>query len=116
MVKCVVVADDLTGANATGVLLKKYNLETASLLNMNNFDIKKFNFNSDQEFLELSEEDREEIEVNIQLDTNLLNRKHANKKNALKIEKVIFNDKVISGNAITAFDVNKGGTLDIYLK
>lgn len=42
MVKCVVVADDLTGANATGVLLKKYNLDTVSLLNMENFDIKKF--------------------------------------------------------------------------
>lgn len=33
-------------------------------------DIKKFNFNSDQEFLELSEEDREEIEIGISLDKN----------------------------------------------
>lgn len=31
-------------------------------------DIKKFNFNSDQEFLELSEEDREEIEIGVSLD------------------------------------------------
>lgn len=33
-------------------------------------DIKKFNFNSDQEFLELSEEDREEIEIGISIDKN----------------------------------------------
>ena len=33
-------------------------------------DIKKFNFNSDQEFLELSEEDREEIEIGITVDKN----------------------------------------------
>ena len=31
-------------------------------------DIKKFNFNVDQEFLELSEEDREEIEIGINVD------------------------------------------------
>ena len=31
-------------------------------------DIKKFNFNSDQEFLELSEEDREEVEIGVSLD------------------------------------------------
>ena len=31
-------------------------------------DIKKFNFNSDEEFLQLSEEDREEFEVNINID------------------------------------------------
>ncbi len=33
-------------------------------------DIKKFNFNSDQEFLELSEEDREEIEIGFNIDKN----------------------------------------------
>ena len=33
-------------------------------------DIKKFNFNSDQEFLELSEEDREEIEIGVSIDKN----------------------------------------------
>lgn len=33
-------------------------------------DIQKFNFNSDQEFLELSEEDREEIEISIDVDKN----------------------------------------------
>ena len=37
-------------------------------------DIKKFNFNSDQEFLELSEEDREEFEVSINIDKNSFKR------------------------------------------
>ena len=31
-------------------------------------DVKKFSFNSDQEFLELSEEDREEVEIGVSLD------------------------------------------------
>lgn len=34
MVKCVVVADDLTGANATGVLLKKQGYTTSTILNL----------------------------------------------------------------------------------
>ena len=33
-------------------------------------DIKKFNFNVDQEFLELNEEDREEIEIGLDIDKN----------------------------------------------
>lgn len=33
-------------------------------------DIKKFNFNIDEEFLELSEEDREEIEIGLDIDKN----------------------------------------------
>ena len=37
-------------------------------------DIKKFNFNTDKEFLELSEEDREEIEVSVDFDKNSLRR------------------------------------------
>jgi len=37
-------------------------------------DIQKFNFNSDQEFLELSEEDREEIEINLDVDKNSFKR------------------------------------------
>lgn len=37
-------------------------------------DIQKFNFNSDQEFLELSEEDREEIEISIDVDKNTFKR------------------------------------------
>lgn len=37
-------------------------------------DIQKFNFNSDQEFLELSEEDREEIEISIDVDRNSFKR------------------------------------------
>ena len=37
-------------------------------------DIKKFNFNSDQEFLELSEEDREEIEISFSVDFNTIKR------------------------------------------
>lgn len=39
-------------------------------------DIKKFNFNSDQEFLELSEEDREEIEIGVSIDRNSFKRKY----------------------------------------
>ena len=35
-------------------------------------DVKKFNFNSDAEFLELSEEDREEFEISLAFDTNAL--------------------------------------------
>ena len=35
-------------------------------------DIGKFNFNSDKEFLELSDEDREEIEINFDIDINTL--------------------------------------------
>ncbi len=37
-------------------------------------DIQKFNFNSDQEFLELSEADREEIEISINIDKNTFKR------------------------------------------
>lgn len=39
-------------------------------------DIKKFNFNSDQEFLELSEEDREEIEIGVSIDKESFKRKY----------------------------------------
>lgn len=34
MPQCVIIADDLTGANATGVLLKKLNLKTSTIMNM----------------------------------------------------------------------------------
>ena len=37
-------------------------------------DINKFNFNSDEEFLQLSEEDREEIEISIDIDVNTFKR------------------------------------------
>lgn len=37
-------------------------------------DIKKFNFNSDEEFLELSEKDREEIEIRLDVDSNSIKR------------------------------------------
>jgi len=37
-------------------------------------DIQKFNFNSDQEFLELSEADREEIEISFSVDKNTIIR------------------------------------------
>jgi len=37
-------------------------------------DVKKFDFNSDLEFLDLSEEDREEIEVSLDFDINTLKR------------------------------------------
>ena len=38
------------------------------------FDIGKFNFNTDEEFLELSEADREEIEISIDVDVNTFKR------------------------------------------
>lgn len=41
MVKCIVVADDLTGANATGVLLKKQGFATSTILNIRDGDITK---------------------------------------------------------------------------
>lgn len=37
-------------------------------------DINKFNFNSDEEFLQLSEEDREEIEISFDVDVNSFKR------------------------------------------
>lgn len=37
-------------------------------------DIKKFNFNGDEEFLELSDEDREEIEISLDIDVNSFKR------------------------------------------
>lgn len=37
-------------------------------------DIQKFNFNADAEFLELSEEDREEFEISIDIDKNTIKR------------------------------------------
>ena len=37
-------------------------------------DVKKFNFNSDAEFLELSEEDREEFEISLDIDKNTIKR------------------------------------------
>ena len=39
-------------------------------------DVKKFNFNSDQEFLELSEADREEIEIGVAIDKDSFKRKY----------------------------------------
>lgn len=37
-------------------------------------DKKRFNFNTDQEFLELSEKDREEVEINLDIDKNSIAR------------------------------------------
>ncbi len=47
---------------------------------------------------------------------NLLIRKHASSNKAIKISKVLLNNKQVNNNEITALDVNRGGTLDIYLK
>lgn len=46
----------------------------------------------------------------------LLIKKHANGDSAFTIEKVILNNKRVNNNEITASDVIRGGTLDIYLK
>lgn len=40
------------------------------LMRIFGWDIKKFNFNADEEFLQLSEEDREEIEIGLDIDKN----------------------------------------------
>lgn len=37
MTQCVVIADDLTGGNATGVLLKQLNYRAITVLNTDNF-------------------------------------------------------------------------------
>lgn len=39
VVKCVVIADDLTGANATGVLLKKQRYDTSTIMNIVKSDL-----------------------------------------------------------------------------
>jgi len=43
MPQCVVIADDLTGANATGVLLKKMNYRTYTILNSERIELSLFN-------------------------------------------------------------------------
>ncbi|ROR30600.1 uncharacterized protein YgbK (DUF1537 family) [Mobilisporobacter senegalensis] len=40
MPQCIVIADDLTGANATGVLLKKLNYNTYTVMNMERLELK----------------------------------------------------------------------------
>lgn len=40
MPQCIVIADDLTGANATGVLLKKLNFNTYTVMNMERLELK----------------------------------------------------------------------------
>ena len=39
MPQCVVIADDLTGANATGVLLKKMNYRAYTVMNMERIEL-----------------------------------------------------------------------------
>lgn len=46
----------------------------------------------------------------------LLIRRHLVKKDAININKVLLNNKTVPNNEITALDITKGGTLDIYLK
>jgi len=42
MIQCAVVADDLTGANALGVLMTKINYNTYTITNPESFDISSF--------------------------------------------------------------------------
>ena len=44
------------------------------LIRMIGVDLKKFNFQSDEEFLELNSEDREEFEINIEFDKDSIKR------------------------------------------
>ena len=46
------------------------------LLRITGLDLKKFGFNNDKEFLELSSSDREEFEVNIEFDKHSITRKY----------------------------------------
>ena len=39
MPQCVVIADDLTGGNATGVLLKKMNYQAYTVMNTESMDL-----------------------------------------------------------------------------
>ena len=39
MAKCIVIADDLTGANATGVLLKKMDYNTYTMMNAERLEL-----------------------------------------------------------------------------
>lgn len=41
MIKCAVIADDLTGANATGVMLKKQGYSTSTIMNLVKDDVNK---------------------------------------------------------------------------
>ena len=66
-------------------------------------DLKKFNFNIDQEFLELSEEDREEIEIGIDIDKNSFKRTY---KRFIRNTKYFYEEhKGICRGIITGFIV-----------
>lgn len=41
MPQCVVIADDLTGANATGVLIKKLNYSSYTVMNTERLELSK---------------------------------------------------------------------------
>lgn len=45
------------------------------IMRITGLDLKKFSFNTDQEFLELSSQDREEFEINIEIDRHSFTRK-----------------------------------------
>lgn len=69
-------AADLRFARDLLVILVIVQLPVVALFIMRTFglDINKFNFNSDEEFLQLSEEDREEIEISFDIDVNTFKR------------------------------------------
>ena len=53
------------------------------LMRITGLDLKKFSFNTDQEFLELSSQDREEFEVNIEIDKHSFIRNLINQNKSL---------------------------------
>lgn len=69
-------AADLRFSRDLLVILVITQLPVVGIFIMRTFglDIKKFNFNSDEEFLQLSEEDREEIEISFDVDVNTFKR------------------------------------------
>ena len=54
----------------------QYGVLIILILRITGLDLKKFGFNNDQEFLELNSSDREEFEVNIEIDKHSISRKY----------------------------------------
>ena len=72
------------------------------LIRASGLDLKKFGFSEDKDFLELDEEDREEIEVEVSFDKDIIVRRIRNK---IRLFKYFFMEHKFSLSAITALVV-----------